>query len=234
MGGSSNFADTYKHPQNGQEYPIFKLPKDLTITLVSGYNVASSGNVNVSQAVRNMDATERTTTLISGLRTGPVNLVSESGLYKLIMRSDKPQARAFQDWVTKEVLPSIRKTGARMVVPPLTRQAGEWAAAHPPRASAPVTTMSSREIAELTGKEHFNVIRDIRAMLQELKLGALSFEFSYLSAQNKPMPEFRLPKDLTITLVSGYNVTMRHRIVTRWMELEIRPAEFSARYTDAG
>ncbi len=109
------------------------------------------------------------------------------------------------------------------------REAGEVA-----HHAAPVTTMSSREIAELTGKEHFNVIRDIRAMLQELKLGALSFEFSYLSAQNKPMPEFRLPKDLTITLVSGYNVTMRHRIVTRWMELEIRPAEFSARYTDAG
>lgn len=35
-------------------------------------------------------------------------LVSESGLYKLIMRSDKPEARAFQDWVTK-VVPAIRK-----------------------------------------------------------------------------------------------------------------------------
>lgn len=33
----------------------------------------------------------------------------ESGLYKLIMRSDKPEARAFQDWVTKVVLPAIRK-----------------------------------------------------------------------------------------------------------------------------
>lgn len=39
-------------------------------------------------------------------------LISESGLYKLIMRSDKPNAKGFQDWVTKEVLPSIRKTGS--------------------------------------------------------------------------------------------------------------------------
>jgi len=39
-------------------------------------------------------------------------LISESGLYKLIMRSDKPDARAFQDWVTREVLPSIRKSGS--------------------------------------------------------------------------------------------------------------------------
>ncbi|WP_417624022.1 Bro-N domain-containing protein [Paremcibacter congregatus] len=38
-------------------------------------------------------------------------ILSESGLYKLIMRSDKPTAKPFQDWVTKEVLPSIRKTG---------------------------------------------------------------------------------------------------------------------------
>lgn len=38
--------------------------------------------------------------------------VAESGLYKLILRSDKPEARAFQDWVTREVLPAIRKDGA--------------------------------------------------------------------------------------------------------------------------
>lgn len=88
-------------------------------------------------------------------------------------------------------------------------------------------TMSSREIAELTGKEHFNVLIDIRKMLAELKIGDLSFQGSYLSAQNKAMPEFRLPKDLTITLVSGYSIPMRHRIVTRWMELEeaVKPVQ---------
>lgn len=40
-----------------------------------------------------------------------ITLISESGLYKLIMRSDKPQAKPFQDWVTKVVLPAIRKDG---------------------------------------------------------------------------------------------------------------------------
>ena len=39
-------------------------------------------------------------------------LVSESGLYKLIMRSYKPEAKAFQNWVTQVVLPAIRKDGA--------------------------------------------------------------------------------------------------------------------------
>lgn len=41
-----------------------------------------------------------------------VNCVSESGLYKLVMRSDKPQAKPFQNWVTQVVLPAIRKDGA--------------------------------------------------------------------------------------------------------------------------
>jgi prophage antirepressor-like protein len=37
--------------------------------------------------------------------------ISESGVYKLIFRSDKPAARRFQDWVAREVLPAIRKDG---------------------------------------------------------------------------------------------------------------------------
>lgn len=41
-----------------------------------------------------------------------VNTVSEPGLYRLILRSDKPQAEPFMEWVTAEVLPTIRKTGA--------------------------------------------------------------------------------------------------------------------------
>jgi prophage antirepressor-like protein len=45
-------------------------------------------------------------------RNALVNFISESGLYKLIMRSDKPQAAEFRDWVTRSVLPAIRKNGA--------------------------------------------------------------------------------------------------------------------------
>lgn len=40
-----------------------------------------------------------------------VNIINEPGLYKLIFRSNKPQAKVFTRWVTHEVLPSIRKTG---------------------------------------------------------------------------------------------------------------------------
>ena len=43
--------------------------------------------------------------------TQRINTVSESGMYALVMRSRKPEARAFRKWVTSEVLPAIRKTG---------------------------------------------------------------------------------------------------------------------------
>ena len=43
-----------------------------------------------------------------------VNIISESGFYKLVMRSRKPVAKEFQRWVTHDVLPSIRKHGAYM------------------------------------------------------------------------------------------------------------------------
>ena len=44
-------------------------------------------------------------------------LISEAGLYRLVMRSDAPLAEPFQDWVTDEVLPAIRRTGSYSAVP---------------------------------------------------------------------------------------------------------------------
>ncbi|MAM87517.1 MAG: hypothetical protein CME36_09455 [unclassified Hahellaceae] len=83
-------------------------------------------------------------------------------------------------------------------------------------------TMSSREIAELTGKRHDHVLVDIRKMLAELELAHPSFRGSYTDTTGRARPVFNLPKDLTITLVSGYNVKMRYAITKRWMELEER------------
>ena len=44
-------------------------------------------------------------------RAGRLTLIAESGLYKMAMRSKKPEAKPFQDWVAKVVLPAIRKDG---------------------------------------------------------------------------------------------------------------------------
>jgi len=89
--------------------------------------------------------------------------------------------------------------------------------------------MSSREIADLTGKEHRNVLRDIRDMLVQLhgETGLLNFEHSYLNAQNKPQPEYLLPKRETLILVSGYSVDLRAKIIDRWQDLEAQQQALS-------
>jgi Rha family phage regulatory protein len=84
-------------------------------------------------------------------------------------------------------------------------------------------TMSSREIADLTGKRHDNVMRDARNMLVELhgEAGLLSFEDTQKNEQNGQFyPILRLPKRETLILVSGYSVDLRAKIIDRWQELE--------------
>lgn len=75
--------------------------------------------------------------------------------------------------------------------------------------------MSSREIAELTGKDHKNVLADIRKMLTELGLAAAdSSATAQIPGPNNPtrtIEVFLLPKEETITLVAGYSVVRRHR-----------------------
>lgn len=64
-----------------------------------------------SMAVKPLGVSEKRKSDLPLGRGSAPTLISESGLYKLIMRSDKHEARAFQDWVTQVVLPAIRQDG---------------------------------------------------------------------------------------------------------------------------
>ena len=71
---------------------------------------------NVSEALRGLDEDEKIT--LSNPDGNPragiphqMNAVSEPGLYSLILRSRKPEAKAFKRWIIHEVVPSIRKRG---------------------------------------------------------------------------------------------------------------------------
>ncbi|MHA1180937.1 phage antirepressor KilAC domain-containing protein [Enterobacter ludwigii] len=80
--------------------------------------------------------------------------------------------------------------------------------------------MSSLEIAGLCEKRHDHVCRDIKVMLEQLNIQSPQIWGEYRDDMGRAYPCFHLPKDLCLTLVSGYNVVLRKRIIDRWLELE--------------
>lgn len=83
-----------------------------------------------------------------------------------------------------------------------------------------ILTMTTREIAMLTAKEHKNVLADARIMLESLEIDCADFSAQYVDASGKSNPLFVLPKRETFILVSGYSIAMRAKIIDRWQELE--------------
>lgn len=74
--------------------------------------------VRGSRTIERLDEDEVRQTYITDSmgRQQQMYICSESGLYSLILRSDKPEAKSFRKWITKEVLPAIRQTGKYEIV----------------------------------------------------------------------------------------------------------------------
>lgn len=85
-------------------------------------------------------------------------------------------------------------------------------------------TMSTREIAELCEKEHKNVMRDAETMLEELGVDGAQFLASFKTSQGNTYACYHFDKELTLTLISGYSIALRHKIVKRMEELEAKQA----------
>lgn len=126
------------------------------------------GLENISEALRGLDEDEKIT--LSNPDGNPragiphqMNVVSESGLYSLVIRSRKPEAKAFKRWVTHEVLPSIRKTGQYGGIPDFTdpvAAARAWADA-----------MEAKRSLEQRNEQLVNTVtdlRDIEAVLSQV------------------------------------------------------------------
>lgn len=94
--------------------------------------------------------------------------------------------------------------------------------------------MSSREIAELIGSSHDNVLKTIRALVAK---GVVSSnDTPYVHPQNGQVyREFLLSQRDTLVVVSGYSVELRARIIDRWQELEAQAGQFQipATYAEA-
>lgn len=83
--------------------------------------------------------------------------------------------------------------------------------------------MSTVDIAEGTGKKHCHVLRDAKKMLIKLygEGGDTKFRCTYVDTQGKKRPYYSLPRNETLTLIFGYSVNLRMKIVQRMDELEM-------------
>ncbi|HEC3156858.1 TPA: Rha family transcriptional regulator [Escherichia coli] len=87
-------------------------------------------------------------------------------------------------------------------------------------------TMSTLQIAELTGKKHKHVMRDVRQMIESLELGSKLVESNsglyyfvekeYKAENGKANPFYELDEDLCNTLVMGYDAPLRFKIAKEW------------------
>ncbi|AKV55535.1 phage associated-antirepressor BRO [Bifidobacterium actinocoloniiforme DSM 22766] len=119
---------------------------------------------NASDLAKRLDEDERSRFNLG--RQGEAWIVNESGLYKIILRSDKPEAKRFQRWVTHEVLPQIRRTGGYI-----------------PKAESPEETMARAVlIAQKTIEEQEGRIAELAPKADALDL-LTSAEGSYSVAE---------------------------------------------------
>lgn len=90
-------------------------------------------------------------------------------------------------------------------------------------------TMTSLEIAEVTGKQHAHIMRDIRKLLEqgvsESNFGLTSYQQAQPNGGTKDVPMYQLTKKGCLILASGYDALLREKIINRWEELEIKERE---------
>lgn len=102
-----------------------------------------------------------------------------------------------------------------------TTDVGNPAPRFPVSGSVARATMSTQEIAMLTGKQHKNVIRDVRNMLAALAADGSEVSHVREDRDNRGYTtNYHLDRELTETLITGYDVALRHRVIRRLHELE--------------
>ena len=86
-------------------------------------------------------------------------------------------------------------------------------------------TITSLDIAERTGKQHKNVLTDIRKMFSELDLRSADFSADLPDSYGRLQPGFILPRREALILATGYSTTLRAKLIDRLTELEGRLAQ---------
>ena len=157
------------------------------------------------------------------------NFLTESGVYKLIFKSHKEEAEKFQDWVTDEVLPTIRKTVSALETIEFKGNIDNLVYS---KDGKPITT--SKCIAEVTGKEHFHILRDIREEIaklndihnpkldnEEISLIINDFkEIKYIANNGQTYTQYELGEMATMQLMLKYSTEFRARFILSFQKMK--------------
>lgn len=165
------------------------------------------GLTNPSKVVQRLDEDERLKVdpnLELGSRSNmPLTLISESGLYAVILRSDKPQARAFRKWITAEVLPAIRQHGAYITPETLERMQ--------------VDNAFAAELLHRLSKEHAKV-GALMAYVDKLQAKAQYYDAVLQS--DRTVPATLIAKDYGMTTIAFnkllHALGVQYRIGPQW------------------
>lgn len=143
---------------------------------------------NVTKALIELDEDEKIDLTGSkvGNKTSKLRFVSESGLYSLVFKSRKPEAKKFRKWVTSEVLPAIRKTGTystRPSIPSPNPSSAyqhlykEWGQTPKVEEYSGQLVVDSRVVADYFGVEPHNIHQIIKCLDCSEKFKADHFTF---------------------------------------------------------
>ena len=118
---------------------------------------------NATDVAKRLEEDE-VTRLNLGSQSGETNFVTESGLYAVILRSDKPNAKKFRKWVTSEVLPSIRKNGG--YIANQEQMTPEQIVANALIVAQNIISQKDRQIEEMKPKaEFFDTVADSKTAI---------------------------------------------------------------------
>ena len=144
--------------------------------------------MNEKQVVKLTNESIAGLTDIRKLNNAGENFLTESGVYKLIFKSRKPEAEKFQDWVTDEVLPEIRKTGGYKI------KNSTQAADEMPKIAA--ILKASKEIAAILGlDENHQIIKANQITRQHTGFDCMK-EFDIPALEYKPNIQYHTPSIL--------------------------------------
>lgn len=105
-----NSLQVFNSPEFGQLRTV-EIDGEVWFVLRDICNVLDVRNISDTASRLEKDEVGKTDIVDSAGRNQEVNIINESGLYSVILRSNKAEAKNFKRWVTHEVIPSIRKTG---------------------------------------------------------------------------------------------------------------------------